>query len=231
MKKVMAIGISSLLLVLMLAGCSSDPFKNAGKCNDAAATKIVDGKLAICTGFKKSLKWYFEGDSYEAIKTIGFIEASKANIGLENGGYDAFYKAVIGKNKNNASEILSYMFSSTNLQNSVQHTVKGNQRWDNLVASISSYVNKSSEADVAMKEQFAIASDLIKANNFKNKPTYSQKYVDAQKLHFQLSDEASRLWDKTAPLLQVLESYLLNEVGLTEPMKAAKALAATQHLS
>jgi len=217
--------VTGLMSLFLLSGCSSDPFQNAGKCEELAATKGVDGKLAICTGFKNEYKWYFEGDSYVAMKAIGFIEASKANAGLENGDYRTFYNAVVATHKSRASELFDYFFSSANLQSSIQDASKGNQRWDSLVAAVSSYVSKSLEANLAMKEQLAITSELIKANNYKGKLPYSQKYVDAQKLQFQLSDEAEQLREKAAPLLQVFESYLQNEIGLKEPLKAAQALA------
>jgi hypothetical protein len=225
MKKIFGAFLIGATLVLSLSSCSSDPFKNAGKCKNLAATKTIDGKLAICTGLKYSYKWYFDGDSYDAIKAIGFIEASKANVGLETGTYEAFYNAVIAEHKSRASELFDYLFSSANLESSIQVAAKGNQRWDELVAAISAYVNKSSEADAAFKEQLSIFNDAMKANNYKGKLPYSQKYVDAQKLHFQLSGEAEKLRENAAPLLQVFESYLQNEVGLKEPLKAARALA------
>lgn len=225
MKQTLRAGILGFMSLLLFTGCSSDPFQNAGKCDELASTKAVDGKLAICTGYKNDYKWYFEGDSFEAIRAIGFIEASKANVGLDNGDYETFYNAVIASHKSRASELFDYLFSSTNLQSSIQQAAKGNQRWDSLVAAVSAYVSKNAESDAAMKAQLAIAAEAMKANNYKGKLPFSQKYVDAQQLHFQLSDEAEQLREKTAPLLQVFESYLQNEIGLKEPLKAAQALA------
>lgn len=215
-------------LLVLLSGCSSDPFKNAGKCEEIAATKTIDGKLAICTGLKDSYKWYFEGDSYEAIKMIGFIESSKANSGLDNGNYEAFYNAVIAKNKTKASELLDYMISPTNLAAAVQKAANGDERWDKLVATVSDYASKSTQENEAFGEQLKITSDAIKANNFKGKLPYSQEYVDAHKRYTDLAAESSKLQDEVAPLLQVFESYLQNKLGLSEPLSAAKALAAVK---
>ena len=216
-------------LLVLLSGCSSDPFKNAGKCEEIAATKTIDGKLAICTGLKDSYKWYFEGDSYDSIKTVGFIEATKANVGLDNGDYLKFYDKVLKPLKNDvqASDALfNCMAIPDNLQASVQKVTKGNQRWDSLVASLSSLVSVSDAAHAATQEQLKIFNDALKANNYKGKLPYSQSYVDAQKKAFALQEEQTKLQDKTLPLLQVLESYLQNELGMSEPYRAAAALTA-----
>ena len=224
------IKVLTLLLIslVLLSGCSSDPFKNAGKCEEIAATKAIDGKLAICTGMKDSYKWYFEGDSYEAVKMIGFIESSKANAGLDNGDYEAFYNAVIAKNKTKASELFDYMLSPTNLAAAVQKVANGDERWDKLVATVSDYASKSTQESEAFGEQLKITTDAMKANNFKGKLSYSQEYVDAHKRYSELAAESSKLQDEVAPLLQVFESYLQNKLGLSDPLRAAKALAAVK---
>ena len=200
-----------------------------GGCESLAATKTVDGKLAICSGYKGAYKWYFEGDSFESVKAIGFIEAAKANVGLDNGDYQRFYDNVLSPLKNDikASNVLfNCMAVPSNLQSSIQIVTKGNQRWDGLIASLSSLVSVSNEAQAATDEQLKIARDALKANNFKGKVPYSQAYVDAQKKAFALQDEETKLQDKTMPLLQVLESYLQSELGLKEPLRAATALTA-----
>lgn len=228
MKRIFQLGIAPLFLLSLLTGCASDPFQNAGKCDEVAATQVVDGNLAICSGFKETYKWYFEGDSYEAVKMIGFIESSKANSGLENGDYEAFYNAVIAKNKTKASELFDYMLSPTNLAAAVQKVANGDERWDKLVATVSDYASKSTQENAAFAEQLKISSDAIKANNFKGKLPYSQEYADAHKRYSDLAAESSSLQNEAAPLLQVFESYLQNKLGLSDPLKAAKALAAVK---
>jgi hypothetical protein len=228
MKRTFQLGIAPLFLLCLLTGCASDPFQNAGKCDEIAATQVVDGKLAICSGFEKAYKWYFEGDSYEAVKVIGFIESSKANAGLDNGDYEAFYNAVIAKNKTKASELFDYMLSPKNLAEAVQKVANGEERWDKLVATVSEYAIKSTQENEAFGEQLKITSDAIKANNFKGKLPYSQEYVDAHKRYSDLAAESSKLQDDVAPLLQVFESYLQNKLGISDPLRAAKALAAVK---
>jgi hypothetical protein len=78
MYKVLSIGVTSA--VLLLAGCSSDPYANAGKCTNPGASEFFEGKLAVCTGIDSKYKWYFEGKYFQDTLLLARIEINFFNF-------------------------------------------------------------------------------------------------------------------------------------------------------
>jgi hypothetical protein len=78
MHKVLFIGVASA--ILLLAGCSSDPYTNAGKCANPGSSEFFEGKLAVCTGIDSKYKWYFEGKYFQDTLLLARIELNYFNF-------------------------------------------------------------------------------------------------------------------------------------------------------
>ena len=117
--------VSLMFLVLVTTSCSSDPYANAGKCESPGESKVIEEKVAVCTGLNPNFKWYFEGKYYEDTFLLAKIDYLFSAIGNEQAKklkaenlYDAFWK-IYDTYKLNIDDLVAY--------------ADGDERWDDLI--------------------------------------------------------------------------------------------------
>jgi hypothetical protein len=116
---------SALIFVSLLTSCSSDPYTNAGKCESPGESKVVDERVAVCTGVEGKSKWYFEGKYFDdsfLLAKIDYLSFSLTNelaLKLKNENlYDSFF-LIYDTYKITADDLAAY--------------ANGDSRWDDLI--------------------------------------------------------------------------------------------------
>ena len=116
---------SALIFVSLLTSCSSDPYANAGKCESPGESKVVDERVAVCTGVEGKSKWYFEGKYFDdavllaKIDYLSFKLTNELASKLKNEEiYDSFF-GIYEKYKLTADDLMTY--------------ASGDSRWDDLI--------------------------------------------------------------------------------------------------
>jgi hypothetical protein len=135
----------SLLLILALASCSSDPFENAGACDSPGTYKKIDSKLAVCAGLEDNPKYYFEGDSFDAALLLG-----KAGLrGLTFDTEEPFNKELKARGLDNSFWWKGLGLEITN--DSISRYANGDTRWDALIEANTKRLSAAAENETARK--------------------------------------------------------------------------------
>jgi hypothetical protein len=133
----------SLLLILALASCSSDPFENAGACDSPGTYKKIDSKLAVCAGLEDNPKYYFEGDSFDAALLLGKAEFQSLTFDTE----EPFVKELKARGLDS-----DFWWEGTEITNdSISRYANGDTRWDALIEANTKRLSATAENETARK--------------------------------------------------------------------------------
>jgi hypothetical protein len=69
-----------ILVGVLVSGCSSDPYANAGKCESPGESKVIDERVAVCTGIEGKSKWYFEGKYFEDTLLLAKVKYGNSSL-------------------------------------------------------------------------------------------------------------------------------------------------------
>lgn len=194
-----------------------------GECQKVAETKEFETGLALCAGFNNKLKWRTEGIAFLAIEAIAFIESFQANYGFKNGKYKIFIDSVVsplGKIEEKCDPMNKF-FSTINLKKSIELSTAGKARWDDLLTSMYTFIESQEVSNRASNAWI----DAVYANSTPDKKdnlTY-QEIAQLKKSLDQAQANEDRSLSRFIPQMQLFESYLLNKVGLENPLDAARA--------
>lgn len=145
---------SALIFVSLLTSCSSDPYANAGKCENAGESKIIENKLAICTGIDLKPKWYFEGKYFEDALLLAKLEYMTFSIG------DTFFNKLDTEDLSN-----SFFKIDGKAELSVNDLAKysaGDSRWDALIEAQAKYEKARELEDYFFKERVRLIGEKAK---------------------------------------------------------------------
>jgi len=114
-----------ILVGILVSGCSSDPYANAGKCESPGESKVVDERVAVCTGVEGKSKWYFEGKYFDdsfllaKIDYLSFKLTNELALKLKSEDlYDSFF-GIYEAYQLSADDLMTY--------------ANGDSRWDDLI--------------------------------------------------------------------------------------------------
>ena len=114
-----------ILMGILVSGCSSDPYANAGKCESPGESKVIDERVAVCTGIEGKSKWYFEGKYFDdsfLLAKIDYLSFKLTNDVVTKLRDENLYDAFFGIYK-------TYKLTADDLVNYAQ----GDSRWDDLI--------------------------------------------------------------------------------------------------
>ena len=141
-----------IFVVALLTGCTSDPYENAGKCDQPGTYKQFPEGVAVCTGLNDKHKFYFSGPYFEAMKLLGKAEISILDFGA---AADAFYKLATARGLENESWQTNTEISNLDISNYAQ----GDTRWDSLVEANAARLAIQDEKDEATDYRFQMLND------------------------------------------------------------------------
>jgi hypothetical protein len=117
--------VSVIFLTTLLSSCAPDPYANVGKCESPGESKVVDERVAVCTGIEGKSKWYFEGKYFDdsfLLAKIDYLSFSLTNelaLKLKSEDlYDSFF-GIYEAYKLSADDLAAY--------------ANGDSRWDDLI--------------------------------------------------------------------------------------------------
>ena len=142
-----------LLIVTIIAGCSSDPYENAGKCNASGTYKKFQEGIAVCTGMEGNFKYYLSGPYFEAMKLLGKAEISL--LEFDSPKTDEFYKLAKQRNLENESWQTNTEISNLDLSNYAQ----GDTRWDSLIEANAGKLAIEVENKAALQYRFQMLNE------------------------------------------------------------------------
>ena len=143
-----------LIFAFLLCSCSSDPYANAGKCESPGESKVVDERVAVCTGVEGKRKWYFEGKYFDDALLLAKLEYTTFSIG--NTFFDkldaedlsgAFFK-IDGKAELSVSDLAKYS--------------AGDSRWDALIEAQAKYEKAQELEDYFFNERLRLIGEKAK---------------------------------------------------------------------
>jgi hypothetical protein len=198
---------SALIFVSLLTSCSSDPYANAGKCESPGESKVVDERVAVCTGVAGKSKWYFEGKYFDdafLLAKIDYLSFSLTNelalkLKKEN-LYESFFE-VYDAYKITADDLAAY--------------ANGDSRWDDLIE-LKVKLDRETETEKYLSGE---ATRLFLDWKYKGKGNSSEVYSarDASNRQFNLTNDLNQSFkDKLAPLRGAISTeYSLSDRELS----------------
>jgi hypothetical protein len=144
-----------LIFVSLLTSCSSDPYANAGKCENPGESKFIDTRVAVCTGIESKSKWYLEGKYFDdtlllaKTKYLSFVldDALKAKLAAANLTFDDFIR-VYEQSKIRIDELAKF--------------ANNDSRWDSLLEAKSNLDDAQIEQDYLFRERFTLSDSYRK---------------------------------------------------------------------
>jgi hypothetical protein len=198
---------SALIFVSLLTSCSSDPYANAGKCEYPGESKVVDERVAVCTGIEGKSKWYFEGNYFDdsfLLAKIDYLSFSLTNelaLKLKNENlYDSFF-GIYETYKLTADDLMTY--------------ASGDSRWDDLIE-LKVKLDRESETEKYLSSE---ATLLFADWKYKGKGNSSEVFSarDAANRQANLTNALYQSFkDKLGPLRGVISTkYSLSDRELS----------------
>jgi hypothetical protein len=196
--KILVISLS----LCLLAGCSSDPFDNAGKCETPGESKSIDERVAVCTGNEGKLKWYFEGKYFEDVLLLAKLEYLTFSVG------DTFFKKL-------DAEDLSKSFFKINSTSELQvidlaNYASGDSRWDALIEAQAKYEKEKELEDYYFQERIRLIVEKSKG-----KATESEFLAAARASSLQ-QDVTYKFKESRDVKAQVLKATLISKYNITD---------------
>ena len=197
--RVLMAGILSICLVVVLGGCASDPYENAGSCEITGASRESDGKVQVCIGIDGKLKWYTSGKYFEDFQLLGKItygsnfdiaEPEIRSLGLIDYSFQFEELAV------KSEDIASY--------------ADGDTRWDGIIEAIADVDLERQTQDYLLDERFRTSLEWRRENGSQQK-AYEAQQSQIEHMNGPLV-RANRNFDRK---IAVLMADIVNRYGIT----------------
>ena len=191
-----------LTATLLLSGCSSDPFANAGECDLPGESKVLEGQLVFCTGKDSKIKWYSEGKYFDDALLLSKIEYS--DFAVDDNFFnklkqekltDAFFK-ISGKAELTVADLANYAI--------------GDARWDALIEAQAKYEKAEEIEKYLFQEELRLLGD-----RFKGKASRSE-WAKSRDEWIQQRDLAWELKEDRDVKAEVLKAALISQYRLKD---------------
>lgn len=146
---------SVILFTSLISGCSSDPYENAGKCDEPGAAELIKGNFSICTGVNSNTKWYFRGKYFS--DTILLAKTKYLSFQFD----DKFKERLLTENLSMDDFILVYENSKISSEE-LAVFAENEPRWDSLLEAKSQLDDSQSEQTYLFRERFSLLEDFRK---------------------------------------------------------------------
>jgi len=187
----------SLLAILLLTSCSSDPYANAGKCESPGESKVVDERVAVCTGIEGKSKWYFEGKYFDDTLLLAKVKYAKAPL------TDSLKEIIFKENltvEDYAEVFDIYKISIEELAKFAQNE----PRWDGLLEANSRLTESDTKLGYLRSEMINQQFDWVQG-----KATQNQAYIARQEYMSFLNGD----YDKTSTNYQAKLNAMASSLG------------------
>lgn len=207
--------IALLTLTITLAGCSSDPFENAGTCKVPGKYERFDGKLAVCAGLDGRHKFYFEGPHFDALYLLGKSEYDTLNFENE----DAF----LDRAEERGYKDLTWRTDWVILNDEIAGFANGDSRWDSLIEANSKFTALKYEFDSAQKYRFQLLND------YRNGKVSRAAAYAAQEDALKIAEKRDMAMEVFSAKLAVLRSELRALYSISDPLESMMFVIAKQN--
>lgn len=195
---------SALIFVSLLTSCSSDPYANAGKCENSGESKIIEGRVAVCTGIDGKSKWYFEGKFFD--ETILLANARVITNELEN-----LINTKAAENKSEMENIIKLIDKAKISINDLSKFANNDPRWDGLLEAKSKLDSEESEQSYLFRDRF----EKLEAFRL-GKISQREAYVAQQKQIEHLEGELSKAKNEFNAKLGVMASSISSLYSISD---------------
>ena len=203
MKKFAGLAIS-IVLVSLLSACSSDPYKNAGKCSQPGESRVENIGLVVCGAIKGDPKWYAEGPVFDELKALGKIEWYSCD--------DKCYASLVKLSEPRKIKILFNKSLDLGMKD-LSAVTKGISRWDGLIEAKSQFDSAQTTEDFLLGER-----GRLKVEYLTGKATRDEAYKAQEKQIKYLNGEYSAAQEKFDAKLAVLRVELESIYKLASPV-------------
>ena len=211
--KLMAVFVSSLCL--LISGCSSDPFENAGTCKTPGKYESFEGKLAVCVGLEGKHKFYFEGPHFDAMYLLGKSEYDTLNFDNE----DAFLDLAEKRGYKDLTWRTDWVISN----DEIAGFANGDSRWDSLIEANSKFTALKYEFDSAQKYRFQLLND------YRNGRISRAAAYAAQEDALKIAEKRDMAMEVFSAKLAVLRSELRALYKISDPLESMMFVIAKQN--
>jgi len=192
-----------LIASLLLSGCSSDPFANAGECENPGESKIIENRVAVCTGIESKPKWYFEGKYFEDTLLLAKIKYAKSSL------TDSLKETLTKENLTVEDYVEAFRVYKISIEELAEFA-ENEPRWDSLLEAKS----RLTEADVKLN----YLSDEMTKQQFdwvKGKATLNQRNAARQEYMNYLKSEYEKIETDYQAKLNAMASSLGSKYSIT----------------
>ena len=197
--KFLVTGILPICLIVLLSGCSSDPYENAGSCETTGESRESDGQVQVCIGIDGKLKWYSSGKYFEDFQLLGKI-AYGSNF-------------VIAESEIRSLGLTDYSFQFEKLavrSEDIASYADGDIRWDGIIEAIADVDQERLTQDYLLDERFRTSLEWRRENGSQQK-AYEAQQKQIEHMNGPLSEAQGNFDRKIA----VLEADIVNRYGIT----------------
>jgi len=207
--------ISLFASVLLLAGCSSDPYANGGGCKNPGVYQKIENKLAVCSGLNGKYKFYFEGPYFDAIYLLGKSEYDILNFNSE----EPFQKVANERGLSDLTWRTKWKISNDEIANFAQ----GDRRWDGLIEANSKVIALESEFDFANSYRFEMLND------YRLGKVSRQIAYEAQQDVLRIATKRDSAMEIYSQKLAVLRAEIKSLYGISDNIEPMLFVVVKQH--
>ena len=200
--------------MLLLSGCSSDPYANGGGCKNPGVYQKIENRLAVCSGLNSKYKFYFEGPHFDAIYLLGKSEYDILNFDSE----EPFIKVADERGLSDLTWRTKWNISNDEIANFAQ----GDSRWDGLIAN-SKVIALESEFKFANTYRFEMLND------FRAGKVSRQIAYDAQQDALKIATKRDSAMEIYSQKLAVLRAEIKSLYGVTDYVEPMLFVVVKQH--
>ena len=161
-----------ILVGVLVSGCSSDPYANAGKCESPGESKVIDERVAVCTGIEGKSKWYFEGKYFE--DTLLLAKVKYGNSSLTDS-----LKGILSKENLTVEDYVEVFRIYKITIEELAKFAQNEPRWDGLLEAKSRLTESDTKLDYLRSEMIKQQFDWVKGKATLNqRNTARQEYLN-----------------------------------------------------
>jgi hypothetical protein len=204
-----------LLSLSLLTSCSSDPYANAGKCEEPGTYSKIEEKLAICSGLEDKPKFYFEGPAFEAVILLG-----KANYDiLDFDNEIPFTDAARSRGFENLTFRTKWDITNTE----IARYANGDERWDGLIEANSILISLKSEFESLQDYRFQ------KLEEYRAGKVSRESAYEAQQDALKAADRLNKQQEIFSSKLSILREEIKLRYGISNYIEPMLAVVVLQH--
>lgn len=192
-----------VMLSVLLSGCSSDPYANAGDCENPGESRIIENRVAVCTGIESKPKWYFEGKYFE--DTLLLAKVKYANSSLT----DSLKETLTSENLTVEDYVEGFRVYEISIEELAEFA-ENEPRWDGLLEAKSRLTEADVKRDYLSDEMIKQQFDWVKG-----KATLNQRNAARQEYMNYLNSEYEIIKTNYQAKLNAMASSLGSKYSIT----------------